>query len=307
MHYMQGACVETASSPKTLMPTEIISEIKATETFHGLCIMLAETPYWNFLDTRMLEAMATASMIPAAQESVGNYKKTFFNMKLSEVKPYIPVLRLKEGYTEVEDILDKDPKEFTIWELHKHRFYLETELFKTGRGTLRYYRIILGSVTIVWQIHVDDVYQAYLSLKDSQLPSHIVDLRIPQIQHWVGIPALWRGQSMKKIGSIEPVLSPTRYHPYDLPKKYEWITLNTGNLNEIYESYSESPSEDYVFKLLQWIELHPDFKNEFSFGVKISSNKTLIDWLYLLPMHIAVNGKVFPVMRANSEFIFHLI
>ena len=77
LNALQGACVETASSPKTLMPTEIIPEIKATETFHGLCIMLAETPYWNFLDTSMLEAMATASMIPAAQESVENYKRHF--------------------------------------------------------------------------------------------------------------------------------------------------------------------------------------------------------------------------------------
>ena len=48
---LQGACVETVFSPNALMPTEIIPEIKATETFHGLCIMLTETPYWNFLDT----------------------------------------------------------------------------------------------------------------------------------------------------------------------------------------------------------------------------------------------------------------
>ena len=89
-----------------------------------------------------------------------------------------------------------------------------------------------------------------------------------------------------------------------MPKEYEWVILNSGNLNEIYESNIESPvSKDYVFKLLQWMELHPNFKKEFSFGVRISSNKQLIDSFYLLPMHIAVNGKVFLVMHANNEFI----
>ena len=58
----------------------------------------------------------------------------------------------------------------------------------------------------MWQIHVDDVYQAYSSLKDSQLPSHIVHLRIPQTLRWVGIPIIWRGQNMEKIGPIQPEL-----------------------------------------------------------------------------------------------------
>ena len=74
---LQGTLVETASSPNALVSTEIIPQIKVAETFHDLCLVLSETSYWSSLDTRMLEAMATASMIPAAQESVENYKITF--------------------------------------------------------------------------------------------------------------------------------------------------------------------------------------------------------------------------------------
>ena len=36
--------------------------------------MLADTTYWSFLDIRMMETMATASMIPAAQETIENLK-----------------------------------------------------------------------------------------------------------------------------------------------------------------------------------------------------------------------------------------
>ena len=64
--------------------------------------------------------------------------------------------------------LDKDPSKMTIFELHKHHFYLETELLQTGPDTITICRIVIGSVTITWQIHVDHVYKAYCSLKKKQ-------------------------------------------------------------------------------------------------------------------------------------------
>ena len=56
---------------------EIVPTIKAATSFQDLCTLLADTPYWNFLDIRMMEAMAAASLIPAAQQSVENFKRTF--------------------------------------------------------------------------------------------------------------------------------------------------------------------------------------------------------------------------------------
>ena len=56
-----------------LKSNDIIPVIKEAESFQKLCSMLADTAYWNFLDIRMMEAMATASMIPAAQETIENF------------------------------------------------------------------------------------------------------------------------------------------------------------------------------------------------------------------------------------------
>lgn len=76
---LQRACIEKARSPKMLHKSaEIIPVIKGADSFEGLCSILADTTYWNFLDIRMMEAMATASMIPAAQETVDNFKKAFY-------------------------------------------------------------------------------------------------------------------------------------------------------------------------------------------------------------------------------------
>ena len=66
-----------------LKSSEVVSIIKAAKSFQDLCTLLADTPYWNFLDIRMMKVMATASLESAAQESVENVKRTFFRMTIS--------------------------------------------------------------------------------------------------------------------------------------------------------------------------------------------------------------------------------
>ena len=71
---LQRACIERATSPRMLHKSnEIVPTIKEAQSFQALCSMLADTTYWNILDTRMMEAMATASMIPAAQVAIENF------------------------------------------------------------------------------------------------------------------------------------------------------------------------------------------------------------------------------------------
>ena len=192
---LHRACIERARTPKMLHKSnEIIPNIQGTDSFERLCSMLANTSYWNFLDIRMMEAMATASMIPAAQETIENFKKTFFSMTLKEAAPYFPVIKVKPNHTKLHEDLDRDPSEMTIGELHKHRFYLETEIIETGPDTCTICRIVIGSVAIVWQIHVDHAYQAYSRLKKFHYQSSLQAIRfmsIPETERWEGLPFLW--------------------------------------------------------------------------------------------------------------------
>ena len=153
---LQRSCIERARTPEMIYKSnEIIPFVKEADSFDRLCSMLADTTYWNFLDIRMMETMATASMIPAAQETIENFKKAFFSMTLKEAAPSFPIIRLKPNHTELHEDLDRDPSQMTIGELHKHRFYLETKILETGPDTCTICRIMIGSVAIIWQIHVD--------------------------------------------------------------------------------------------------------------------------------------------------------
>ena len=75
---LQRSCIERARTPEMLHKSnEIIPFVKEADTFDRLCSMLADTTYWNFLDIRMMEAMATASMIPVPKRQLKTLRKHF--------------------------------------------------------------------------------------------------------------------------------------------------------------------------------------------------------------------------------------
>ena len=123
-------------------------------------------------------------------------------MKLDEVVPhYVPVIPLKPNHTILSEVLDKNPRQLTIAELHQHHFYLETEVLETGRGSLSYYKIMVGSVIIEWQIHVDHVNQVHslLNKKRASLSLEgISQLVIPNATKWEDLPVMWIGQEAKR-------------------------------------------------------------------------------------------------------------
>lgn len=235
---LQRAAYEKAKTPKMMHKSnELIPIIDGAKSFQALCTSLAKSSYWNFLDIRMMEAMAAASLIPAAQESVENFKRTFFGMTLAEAAPYFPIIQPKSSHTTVLEELDKDPSKMTIFELHKHRFYLETELLQTGPDTCTICRIVIGSVIIIWQIHVDHVYQAYSSLKKNQpqlLLQDITTLSMTEADVWGDFPLLWRGQNVQQVGPIVPLPEQVQQKPYVLPENLHWEKVDIETIANAY-------------------------------------------------------------------------
>ena len=253
---LQRAAIERAKSPKMIQKSnELIPIINGANSFQTLCTMLAKTSYWNFLDIRMMDAMAATSLIPAAQQSVENLKKTFFGMTLAEAAPYFPIIPLKSGHTAIIEELDKDPHTMTIYELHKHRFYLETELLQTGPDTCTICRIVVGSVMITWQIHVDHVYKAYCSLKkkQSQLQSQdITTLSITAADVWREVPITWRGQDVQQTGPMNPLPKEILQNPYQLPEGFQWAKFDIEVIANKYKNMYYPLRE-----VLQWITFYP--------------------------------------------------
>ncbi|XP_065918530.1 uncharacterized protein [Dysidea avara] len=271
---LQRAAFETARSPyMALKSHDIIPILKGAQSFDNLCTSLADSPYWNFLDTRILEAMAAASMIPAAQESIENFKKTFFGMTLSEAAPYFPVrVRPKLDHTIMREVLHKDPNQMTIGDLHKHRFFIEMEITKKPDScTISW--IVIGSVIIEWQIHVDLVYQVYSASKSKLALQSVTHLSIPAVIRWAELPILWRGQEVTHIGPFKDF---TNRLSNPLPEGLEWTTLSTDDIDEIVELFDHTYNGVINKNAIQWNFSHPNYMSEFVFGVRESSSKKLV-------------------------------
>ena len=235
---MQQACVEQIKSPVNRFPESLISRIKrADKTFDDLFLTLSESDYWNFLDIRMMEAMVTASMVPAAQQSLENFKKTFFSMKLDEVE--LPELPLKLNHTILKEVLYKDPKQLTIASLSQHHLYLENML----ETALSCCKIMMGSPIIEWQIHIDHAYRVHSLLNKIMATlslEGISELFIPNGIKWEGLPFTWIGQEEREIGPIQPVTDEVQREPYSLPDGFEWIFISSETPEvEIYKTCLE--------------------------------------------------------------------
>ena len=293
---LQRAAIERAKSPKMLPKSgETVPIIKAANSFQNLCTLLADTPYWNFLDIRMLEAMAAASMIPTAQETIENFKKAFYSLTLSKAVRYFPIhIQPKRSYITITENLEVDPSQMTIGELQEHRFYLETEYFQTGEETLTCYKIIIGSVLIFWQIHVDHVYKAYKSLNEGH---HRLSLsanssvQISDIEVWEGLPVLWRGQTFDHTGPIALLPLPVSVNRLLLPGSFHWTTLKTAK--EVY-TLSEYPDEIYT-----WLDLYPHScrMEDWYFGIRYYSDENLIGAMICIQRCMRIEKKLLTVVH----------
>ena len=224
-------------------------------------------------------------------------------MTLKDAAPYFPVIKVKPNHTELHEELDKDPSQMTIGELHEHRFYLETEILKTGEDSCTICRIIIGSVWIIWQIHVDYAYQAYCRLKGFhyQLPLLAVHfMSVPKMEKWEGLPFLWHGQEIGKVGPIESSRH-VRHDPYPLPQGYEWSFIDPNDTNDVIQLYrNNDPSVPIPKNFLESIISSSLYRKGCLLGIRLSSSKKLVWLITATPYNIRVGGKLLSMVNLQQ-------
>ena len=266
--------------------------------FESFYFMMTQSTFWNFLDVRLLEAIALASMIPAAQKSVENYKRAFFIKKLSKViRDYQYMLFIKfigerNEYLHESDFKNYDCQQMTIGDFHKHRLYLETSLFCVGEGTFAFTVLSAdpGSFYISWQIHIDLIHQVFCTLNDHKRAVHnIAYFSVAELERWRDLPVLLRGQD-KEIGPIQSLEHRNKPHP--LMKGYIWSKLEYNDIKEIFP-LNEQPVSCCLERFCHWVTLHPFFEKDFFIAVRsgVIHNQQLVGFSLSYPFTMQF-GKV---------------
>ena len=312
---LRRACVQRISSLGSNLRRSIIPKIQHTVTLDDMLDVFASSPYWNWFDTRLLQALVSASGSPEAEQWLESFKATFYTKKVTEVIPYISIKPFKESIDIVEKF-DKNPKDLTISELLEHKYKLEYEVLDIDEGELVLSCIKTGCVELTWQIPQELVYQAYTSMKkkhDELSSLAVKSLVCQEADEFAGLPILWCGQEVGEVGPIELLPEHVRQEPYSLPQGFQWVTVSSSNVEEVAKFVNKCNAEisrityeyKYDMNIINHCLTYPNARSDWQFGIQTTGGK-LLGIILAVPQHICIKkeAKVFleVMIRCHKKY-----
>ena len=301
---LRRACYQEISAPTSTLPKSLLHELKPTKSLDDMLDVLALSPYSNWVDTRLLQALVSASGSSEAEAMLEQFKQIYHARKVSEVLPCVIVRPFKDSVVFIEKF-NKDPSELTLLELLKHKHKLEYDMMNLDEDKIVLSCIRAGCVEMIWLIPLDLVYQAYNSVKknvDKFSSLAIESLVCKAADEYAGLPILWRGQEVEEIGPIEPVPEHVRQEPYSLPQGFHWVTLGSSDVEEVVKFVSKySGALEFGSSTVDFITSHPNTKDEWQFGVRTTNGK-LVAVVLAYSACISIGGVSIMCIKENLTY-----
>ena len=290
---LRRSCYQEIRAPASTLPESLVEELKPTKSLDDMLDVLALSPYWNWFDTRLLQALVNSSGSPEAEAMLEQFKQVYYARKVNEVLPCVIVGLLNDSICFVEKF-NKDPKELTLLDLLQHKHILEYEVMEVAENKIVLSAIKTGCVEIIWQVPVDLVYRTYTSVNkncDKLASLAVGSLVCREADQIAGLPILWRGQEVGGVGPIEPLPEHVRQEPYSLPQGFHWVNLDTSNAEEIEKFVSKYHLVTFGgVQAVKFHITHPNAKKVWQFGMREINNR-LVGVVLTFPVSICV-GKV---------------
>ena len=180
---MRRACILQIKTPTgAKLSPAVVEKINATKTLDDLLDTLALSPYWSWIDVRLLEALVAASGSTTAETILFNYKIVIFSKKLHEILPSAPSKAVSDKYyTKIASKIDKDADDITVADLLKFQTKLEKVIMDIGEGTCVLEHIEDGCIKIHWFIPTHTAHHAFESASCSLAKFHELNLQYLQI------------------------------------------------------------------------------------------------------------------------------
>ena len=162
---IRRSCIEQIHTPSgAQLSSDMVQKIKIATDLNALLDTLADSPYWSWIDLRLLETMVAASGSHAAKDLIISYQKSVFSKRLIDVLPSIPNNEASDAfYSKIVSKVHKDIKEVTVFDLLRFQTELETVIMGLKSGTCALGCIDEGSIVILWYIPNHCINHAYQS------------------------------------------------------------------------------------------------------------------------------------------------
>jgi len=162
---IRRSCIEQIHTPSgAQLSPDMVQKVKSANNLDTLLDTLADSPYWSWIDLRLLEAMVVASGSSVAKDLLTSYQNAVFSKKLLEVLPSIPNKEVRDAYySKIVSKVRKDLKEITVSDLLELQSELETVIMDLKSGTCALAHIEGGCIEIHWFIPTHCIENAYKS------------------------------------------------------------------------------------------------------------------------------------------------
>ena len=162
---LRRACLENSNRlGGVTLPSDLKSNIATAQNLDDLFDVLCDSPYWNWMNVKMLAKMATASHLVAATELIQQYKEEVFSRKLMDVLQQIPDFTIPNTYySKVKEKWNKNLHDITVNDLVNHWSEVE-KIFNVEGPTVLLDSLINGSIEIHWLIPTELVEHIYQSI-----------------------------------------------------------------------------------------------------------------------------------------------
>lgn len=180
---IRRACIEQTNTPNgAQLSPDMMQKITTTNNLNVLLDTLALSPYWSWIDLRLLSALVVASGSSTAKNFLDSYKKVTFSKKLIDVISDIPSKEVRDKhYTKIVSKFNKELDEITIFDLLKRQSQLETVIMDLKKGTCALARIEEGCIKIHWFIPTDYIDHVFKSASTKRHKYHTLHLQYLQI------------------------------------------------------------------------------------------------------------------------------
>ena len=173
------ALIHQACTPDGVeLEKHLEKNIEAAKSNSDLLLALRISKCCNWLDTRLIEALAYGSKSSNAVELIKAYKKFLFPKKLADVLPkQLKHLKTKKAYVKaVTTKTGKDPNLFTIGEFIDYQWTIEDVILDLGKGTLDIRHVNKGCLEISYLMPVHYSLNAYKMALCNRHEFYTIDL-----------------------------------------------------------------------------------------------------------------------------------
>ena len=156
------ALISALTVPGVKVGEQLNEAIESAKTSDDLLFTLHRSSSCNWLDIRLLEALACGSRQPAACELIKAYEKFLCSKKLDMVLSCFPKSTVQKPYvSKVGAKIGVNPDEITVGVLLKNRGELEDVILNLGKGIVNIDHVQKGCLEIICFIPAHCSFVAY--------------------------------------------------------------------------------------------------------------------------------------------------